>query len=140
MGGLAAHRYRVKPQTGGGHVNFFTCPHPLLALALGQIWLAPILWAPPGRPRAANVGAGARGLLPALGSGPAPAPGQLELNYWRVAQHQTLNYPIAKLHLSHRGFTATLQGDHRAHTVGVVAYLVAELNTRFFCLRLSLNT
>ena len=125
---------------GGGHVNFFTCPHPLLALALGQIWLAPILWAPPGRPRVANVGAGARGLLPALGSCPAPAPGQLELNYWRVAQHQTFNYPVAKLHLGHRGFTATLQGDHRAHTVGVVAYLVAKLNTRFFCLRLSFNT
>ncbi len=72
--------------------------------------------------------AASRGLLPALGSGPAPAPGQLELNYWRVAQHQTLNYPIAKLHLGHRGFTAPLQSDHRAHAVGIVAYLVAELN------------
>lgn len=125
---------------GGGHVNFFTCPHPLLALALGQIWLAPILWAPPGRPKAANVGAGARGLLPALGSCLAPAPGQLELNYWRVAQHQTLNYPIAKLHLGHRGFTTTLQSNHRAHAVSIVAYLVAKLNARFFCLRLSFNT
>ena len=124
---------------GGGHVNFLRAPHPLLALGFGQIWLAPNLWAPPGRPRVANVGAGACGQLPAVGSGPAPAPGQLELNYWCVAQHQTFNYPVAKLHLGHRGFTAALQGDHRAHAVGVVAYLVAELNARFFCLRLSFN-
>lgn len=125
---------------GGGHVNFFTCPPPIVSTGSWPDLASAHSLGATKAPRAANVGAGACGLLPAVGSGPAPAPGQLELNYWRVAQHQTFNYPVAKLHFGHRGFTATLQGDHCAHTVGVVAYLVAELNARFFYLRLSFNT
>ena len=101
-------------------------PTQLLALGLDRILASAHSLGATRAPRAVNVRAGARGLLPAVGSCPAPARlDQLELNHWRVAQHQTFNYPVAKLHLGYRGFTATLQGDHRAHTVGVMAYLVA---------------